>query len=67
MNKTTAEKFEGFFGLFEPKSIEMALNHFLHKPIDKRYKLSTCEDHKHQIVEIEFPDGSIFTRVEKLK
>ena len=62
-NKTMAEKFEGFFGLFEPKSIEMSLNHFLHKPSDKSYTINNDR----QKVELTFPDGSIFAHVEKLR
>lgn len=63
MNKTMAEKFEYFFSLFEPKSIEKALKHFLYQPSEKGH---TLKNDKLKI-EITFPDESIFAEVKKLK
>jgi len=65
--KTTAKKFEEFLKLFEPQSVEVALAHFLHKPIDKRYLLSVKEGSKDQEVHIHFPDQSIAIIKEKIK
>lgn len=56
---TIAQKFDQFRKLFEPRSVEKALSHFIHKPIDKKYLLSTREGSKDQEVHIEFPDNSI--------
>jgi hypothetical protein len=63
---TIAQKFDQFQKLFEPRSIEMALGHFLHKPVDKRYELSTSPDAKKQTVHIIFSDESRLSLTERV-
>lgn len=65
MQTSMSDKFDKFQALFEPRSVEMALGHFLHKPVDKKYTLSVSGDS--QKLEFIFPDGSTFTKIEKVK
>ena len=61
---TISQKFEQFYRMFEPKSIEMAVQHFLYKPTRLTY--NPCSKEGKQMVHLVFSDQSHIILKEKI-